>query len=96
MELWYTQQAVTDILKLAENKAFKAQYKSVKKAIYYLKQNPKHPSLNTHKFHSRKAPNGKDIFEAYAQNNTPGAYRVFFYYGDKKDTLIIFSVIAHP
>jgi hypothetical protein len=43
------------------------------------------------------------VFEAYAQNQTPGAYRVFFMYGPdrvegKKRTavLTIIAITPHP
>ena len=51
--------------------------KAIKKALSYLEQNPKHPSLNTHKYTSLIGKRGEDIFEAYAENNIPGAYRIF-------------------
>jgi len=46
-----------------------------------LEINPRHPGLHTHEFSSLAGPDGERIWEAYAQNNTPGAYRVFFHYG---------------
>ncbi len=51
--------------------------KAVRKTLGYLEINPRHPSLNTHKYSSFKGPNGEEIFEAYAENNTPAAYRIF-------------------
>ena len=46
---------------------------------------------------------GEEVFEAYAQNNTPGAYRVFFCYGpDRMDArkrvavLTIVAITPHP
>ena len=53
----------------------------VRKAIGYLEIDPQHPSLHTHEFTSLTGVNGEKVFEAYAQNNTPGAYRIFWHYG---------------
>ena len=60
--------------------------KQVKKTLGYLQTNPKHPSLHTHEYTSIPNPidpSGK-VFEAYAQNKTPGAYRIFWIYGSAK------------
>jgi hypothetical protein len=56
-------------------------FEQVRKAIGYLEIDPHHPSLNTHEFTSLAGANGEKVFEAYAQNNTPGAYRIFWHYG---------------
>lgn len=76
----------------------------VQKALGYLETNPRHASLKTHRYASLSGPNKEQVFEAYAQNNTPGAYRVFFWYGpdevdDKKKRVPVISVLAitpHP
>jgi len=46
-----------------------------------METNLRHPSLNTHKLKTLSGPGGEEIFEAYAQNETPGAYRIIWYYG---------------
>lgn len=37
--------------------------------------------LQTHEYDSLVACNGERVWEAYAQNKTPGTYRMFFHYG---------------
>ena len=54
--------------------------KKVKKTLGLLEQNPRHPSLQTHKFQSLRGPSGEEVFTAYVENNTPSAWRVFFCY----------------
>jgi hypothetical protein len=71
-------------------------FKAVHKCVTILPQNPKHPGLNTHKYSSIQGPAGQDIFEAYAQNRTPGAYRVFWYYGPSKDEITVLAITPHP
>ena len=80
-----------------------ALFQQVRKAIGYLEVDPYHPSLNTHEFTSLSGPNGEKMFEAYAQNNTPGAYRIFWQYGPdeirgKKRTPVItvLAITRHP
>ena len=75
----------------------------VRKAIGYLEINPQHPGLQTHEFLSLTGANGEKVFEAYAQNNTPGAYRIFWHYGPdetkgKKRTpvITIIAITPHP
>jgi len=57
--------------------------------------NLRHPSLNTHKFDSIKSLLG-EVFESYAQNNTPGAYRIFWAYGPGRSEVTIIAIIPHP
>lgn len=58
--------------------------------------NLKHPSLNTHKYDEMEGPNGEEVFESYAQNNTPGAYRIFWHYGPGKKKITILAITPHP
>jgi hypothetical protein len=75
----------------------------VRKALGCRELDPHHPSLHTHEFLSLSGVHGKKIFEAYAQNNTPGAYRIFWHYGPdeimgKKRTpvITIVAITPHP
>jgi hypothetical protein len=73
-------------------------FKQVYKCIELLAANPRHPGLQTHEFHSLSHPydtNAK-VFEAYAQNRTPGAYRVFWCYGPQKNQITIIAITPHP
>ena len=81
---------------LEQNLAYAKRLKAVNKALDYLQTNPRHPGLNTHKFTSRSGPNGEDMFEAYAENQTPGAYRIFWYYGPDKNVITVFAITPHP
>ena len=65
-------------------------------ALTYLGSNPRHPSLQTHKYTSFTGPNGEEVFEAYAEQKTPAAYRIFFYYGPNKSEITIFAITPHP
>ncbi|MFH1132712.1 MAG: hypothetical protein V1754_15360 [Pseudomonadota bacterium] len=73
-------------------------FKQVRKTINFLLHNPKHPGLETHSYDSLTNPYepSKKVFEAYAQNNTPAAYRVFWCSGPKEKEITILSITAHP
>lgn len=81
---------------LANSPNLKKRYKSVRKALGLLETNPRHPSLHTHKFVSLQGPKGEEIFEAYAENNIPAAYRIFWYYGPVKGAITIIAITPHP
>jgi len=95
-ELLFTDQASHDLDELEENPSHHKRLKSVRKALAYLQTNPRHPGLNTHKYTSLVGPKGEDVFEAYAENNTPGAYRVFWFYGPDKTEITIVAITPHP
>jgi hypothetical protein len=83
-----------------ETKSSKAEglFKQVHKALKLLRENPRHQGLQTHAYRSVKHPfdaKGK-VFEAYAQNVTPGAYRVFWCYGPGKQEITIIAITPHP
>lgn len=52
--------------------------------------------MYTHKYDSLSGPNGEEVFEAYAENNTPGAYRIFWYYGPSRGMITILAITPHP
>jgi len=94
--LLYTPQANNDLDELKESPHLKKRYKAVRKSLGYLEINPRHPGLNTHKFNTLHGPKNEEIFEAYAENNTPGAYRIFWYYGPDKNEITIIAITPHP
>lgn len=96
--LRFTSEAL-DILREIESQSAKVGLeKQIKKALGYLQINPRHPSLQTHVFHSIENPFDpkNKVFEAYAQNRTPGAYRIFWCYGPQKKDITILAITSHP
>lgn len=73
-------------------------FKQVQKTLRHLRENPRHPGLETHPYSSLEHPwdSSQKVFEAYAQNNTPAAYRVFWCYGPDKKQITIITITAHP
>ena len=81
---------------LEKNRAQAKRLKAVRKTLGYLQTNPRHPGLNTHKYTSLSGPGGEDVFEAYAENQTPGAARIFWFYGPSKKSITIIAITPHP
>ena len=94
--LLFTHQANLDLDALEQNAALAKRLKAVRKALGLLQNNPRHPGLNTHKYNSLEGPNGAEVFEAYAENRTPAAYRIFWHYGPGKNSITIIAITAHP
>lgn len=94
--LKFTPQAEADLDALEADKSLLKRLKAVRKTLGYLETNPRHPSLNTHKYSSLTGPNGEEIFEAYAENKTPAAYRIFWFYGPDKKEITIITITPHP
>lgn len=75
-----------------------AKLKKVRRVLGYLQANPRHPSLNTHLYKGYTNPfdSSGSIFEAYAENKTPGAYRIFWCYGPDRGDITILAITPHP
>ena len=95
-KLLITESAREQLNRLKNDKNLKKKYSLVKKAIILLASNPRHISLQTHDFTSLKGSNGEKVFEACIEHNTPGAYRLFWFYGPDKLEITIVSIIQHP
>jgi hypothetical protein len=102
-QLRFTDGAAAQLRALGASPVRKGLLIQVLKALGMLELNTQHPGLRTHEYHSIEGPKGERLWEAYAQNNTPGAYRVFFHYGPDEEKggrrlpiLTIISIVAHP
>jgi hypothetical protein len=91
-----TAEAERQLNDLATDPALLKRWKAVSKCIRLLSSNPRHPGLHTHEFTSLCGAGGEKVFEAYAENNTPAAYRVFWHYGPQQQWITIIAVVPHP
>jgi len=80
-ELRFKPAADEQLTYLENAPALKGALKQVRKTLGYLETNLRAKSLQTHKYESLTRRYGIEVFEAYAQQNTPVAYRVFWHYG---------------
>ncbi len=88
--------ALKDLEILKKDKSKSRILKDVVKALTLMQENLRHPSLNTHEYKGIKGPNGEKIFEAYAQQKTSGAYRIFWHYGPGQTTITVIAIVPHP
>ena len=102
-ELRFTRSARQVLSALESEPASAGVLRQVRKTLGLLETDPRHPSLQTHKYRSLQGPNGEEVFEAYAQQHTPGAFRVFFLYGPNRlegrrriPVLTIIAITPHP
>lgn len=73
-------------------------FKQINKTLKHLKANSRHPGLKTHPYSSLEHPwdDKQKVFEAYVQNKTTAAYRMFWCYGPNKKQITIITITAHP
>jgi len=102
-KLLFTPTASAQYDALAANPAAAGTFKQVKKTLGYLEAGTRNTGLHTHEYTSLEGANGERVWEAYAQNHTPGAYRVFFHYGPDEivnkvrvPVLTIIAITPHP
>ncbi len=86
------------VVKTMDELAAKDERKSRKvlKTLGLLSQDPRYPGLNSHKREAEKGPNGEDVWESYVENNTPSAWRVFWFYGPETGVITVFAITPHP
>jgi len=103
-KLVFTPTAAATFAELKNDLNAASVFKAVKKALGYLEMNPRHPSLQTHEYTSMRGARDEKVFEAYAQNQTPGAYRIFWHYGPDEvvkgkprvAVVTIIAITSHP
>ena len=95
-ELVLTPEADDTLTDLERDSSKQKIYKAVLKTLGFMEINLRHPSLNTHEFYSLKGPCGEKVFEAYAQQKTSAAYRIFWYYGPREHQITIVAITPHP
>jgi hypothetical protein len=95
-ELIFTPQADSGLCEIENDPGKKKVLKVVRKTLGLMETNLRHPSLNTHEFSSLKGPNGEKVFEAYAQQKTSAAYRIFWYDSPNRKQITIVAVTPRP
>jgi hypothetical protein len=103
-ELRFTLIADEQLDRIENDPALKGLLKQVRKTLGYLETNLRAKCLQTHEFELLTRRYGKKVFEAYAQQKTPGAYRIFWHYGPDEinkngERIAIITIVAitpHP
>jgi hypothetical protein len=94
--LHLTAGARAHLQELQQNAGLSKRLAAVRKTLALLESNPRHPGLQSHKFQSLSGPKGEQVFEVYAEQSTPAAYRVFWCYGPEKGQITILAITPHP
>ena len=71
-------------------------WKKVMKTYNFLSENPLHPGLNSHPFEDLDQVFGERIWESYIENQTPSAWRVWWFYGPEDGQISIVKIARHP
>jgi hypothetical protein len=95
-KLAFSDTANRQLDELEQDRGQAARLKAVRSALGRMEVNLRHPGLNTHEFKGKACPHGGKLFEAYAQNHAPGAFRIFWCYAPEPDTIMIVAITAHP
>ena len=103
-ELRFTLEADKQLTIIENDPSLESVQKQVRKTLRYLETNLHSKSLQTHEYESLTRRYGIKVFEAYVQQDRPGAYRVFWHYGPDeigKDgrripVITIIAITPHP
>jgi len=102
-KLKFTPTAETQLAALENAPASATLLAQVRKALGYLEIDLSHPGVHSHEFTSLTGAHGEKMFEAHAQNKTPGAYRIFWHYGQDEiqgkkrvPVITIIAITRHP
>ena len=93
--LEFTSEATAQLQKLEATDP--QRLKKVRKTLALLEQNPRHPGLNSHEYHSLPGVEpGRRVWEAYVENKTPAAFRLFYCYGPGREVITVLAITRHP
>ncbi|MHA6805953.1 hypothetical protein [Salinifilum ghardaiensis] len=95
--LLFTGEAEKVLEDLENSTSYRAKRKKVAKALQKLRDaGPGYPALQSHKYESMRGLDGEDVWESYVENRTPGAWRIWWYYGPRADAITILTIGPHP
>jgi hypothetical protein len=71
-------------------------FKKWSKAIGHLRDDPRHPGLQSHEISDLSRRYGQRVFQSYLENNTPAAGRLFWVYGPEEGQITVIGLEPHP
>jgi len=71
-------------------------FKKWVKAMGQLRDNPRHPGLNTHEIDELSKRYGFKVWQSYLENRKSGARRMFWTYGPETKEITILGIEPHP
>lgn len=94
-KLSMTREAEEQMQSIMDDPSKKGLQKQLKKALGFLRENPKYPALNSHLLVGSEETMGIKVWTSYVQNRTPQAHRILWTYGTKKQEIVILNIIPH-
>jgi hypothetical protein len=91
-KLLFTREAQAALVNLGKNPNAAKRLRAVRKTLGLLESNSRHPNLQTHEYSKLSGPQGEKVFEAYAENKTPVAFRIFWFYGPEAGQITIVAI----
>ena len=92
-----TTQAENDLADLTRDKGLAKRLKAARKTIGLLEvHGPRYPGLQSHKYDSLQGARGEEVWQSYAEQRTPAAYRVFWHYGPAQGEITVLAITSHP
>ncbi len=89
-----------DLTAKADNKALKGAeaqlFKKLTKTLGNLRNNPRHPGLETHDIADLSKRYGFKVWQSYLENRKPAAGRLFWVYGPDRKDITILGIEPHP
>ena len=70
-------------------------YRQLGKAMKFLSEDPRYPSLCSHEIDALTVRYGIKVWESYLENNTPAAGRIFWVYGPAAGDITIIGIEPH-
>ena len=95
-KLRFTRQADLSLSSLESDASAAKRLKAVRKTLGWLERDPRHQSLHTHAYSRLAGPKGEKVYEAYAENRMPAAFRVFWCYGPNSGEITLVAITPHP
>ena len=71
-------------------------FKKFIKILYFLSENPRHTSLQTHEIEALSKRYGRKVWQSYLENNKPAAGRIFWVYGPEQEDITVIGIEPHP
>lgn len=71
-------------------------FKKLIRCLHHLRENPRHPGLQSHEIEPLSRRYGFRIWQSYLENNTPAAGRLFWTYGPQRGEISILGLEPHP
>ncbi len=71
-------------------------YKKFGKAMALLANDPRHPGLKSHEIEALTHRYGLKVWQAYLENKTSGAGRIYWVYGPESGEITVIGIEPHP